>query len=276
MYRILLFCMNINLVVAFSAFSLYKITEFLFDFQNFNAGVFVFFGTLFAYNYMRLSSFTQWSPHNINQNNYSNDKLIYLLLFLSSIAICYALFNLGFNFLKLMMPPIIITFLYPLIIKIHGNEYSLRKVPFLKIFLIAFVWGYVTLLAPLLYHDFNLDYVFFDSFFQRVLLILAISIPFDIRDYQYDTIKTIPNTLGLSESKFLAWSCLLMIDFLLIIDLINNVISFPYFLAIFISIELCSILIYYTHSNRSLIFYGVFIESLPIIMCLFVLAASFF
>ena len=32
-----------------------------------------------------------------------------------------------------------------------------------------------------------------ESFFQRVLFVIAISIPFDIRDFLHDEIKTLPN-----------------------------------------------------------------------------------
>ena len=275
MYRILKFCVNANILVSFASFSLYRVTELLFDFKDLNLGLFVFFSTLFAYNYMRL-------PVCLKKGNVQtmvlrdNHKIIYYILFTSAVAVVFLLSILGFKFLKLVFPAIIISLLYPLSISINKKEYSIRKIPFLKIFLIALTWSYITLLIPALYYNLEIDYFLLDMFFQRVLFIIAISIPFDIRDYNIDNIKTIPNTLGIYESKLFAWFCLFIIDVLLIVDLINNTITMPFFIALFLSIELCSLLIYYANPNRSLMFYGLFVESLSIIMCLFVSIASFF
>ena len=190
--------------------------------------------------------------------------------------ICYLISELGFKFFKLITPAIIVSLLYPISFTLSSKEYSIRKIPFFKIFLIAFIWSYITLFGPLLYYNFDINYIFLDFFFQRLLFVLAICIPFDIRDHERDIIKTIPNTIGIYESKIFAWFCLFLIDILLIIDLINNLISLPFFIACFVCIEICSVAIYYTNNNRSLMFYGILVESLSIIMCLFVLVASVF
>jgi len=269
--------MRTNILVAFAVFSLYKVTELLFNFQDSNLGLFMFFSTLLAYNYMRLSILLDFDQYNLKSQQIVQDQnALYCIFVISIFAILSLFFILGSSFFKLVLPAILISLLYPCSIKINKNFYSIRQIPFFKIFLIAFTWSYITVLVPLWYHDFKMDYFMLDVFFQRLLFVIAISIPFDIRDCDTDKIMTIPNTIGIIESKFFAWFCLLVIDILLIIDVISHNITVPSFIALFISIEICALLIYYSNKNRPLIFYGFFVESLSIIMCLFVLIASFF
>ena len=269
--------MRTNILVAFAAFSLYKVTELLFNFQDSNLGLFMFFSTLLAYNYMRLSILLDFDQYHLKSQQIVKDKNALYCIFVTSIfAILLLLFILGSSFLKLVLPAMLISLLYPCSIKINKHFYSIRQIPFFKIFLIAFTWSYITVLVPLWYHDFKMDYFMLDVFFQRLLFVIAISIPFDIRDCDTDKIMTIPNTIGIIESKFFAWFCLLIIDVLLFIDVIRHNITVPSFIALFISIEICALLIYYSNKNRPLIFYGFFVESVSIIMCLFVFIASFF
>ncbi len=79
MYRILTFCMTTNILVSFASFSLYKVTEILFNFHDLNMGLFVFFATLFAYNYMRLPTYLdKVDSQNISLSK--NQKIIYSIL----------------------------------------------------------------------------------------------------------------------------------------------------------------------------------------------------
>tara|TARA_B100000427_G_scaffold295923_1_gene275316 strand:- start:175 stop:855 length:681 start_codon:yes stop_codon:yes gene_type:complete len=226
---------------------------------------------------MRLSLLLDFNQYNLKSQQIIQDKNTLYCIFLTSMfAILLLFFILGSSFFKLVLPAILISLIYPFSIKINKKFYSIRQIPFFKIFLIAFTWSYITVLVPLWYHDFKMDYFMLDIFFQRLLFVIAISIPFDIRDCDTDKIMTIPNAIGIIESKFFAWFCLLIIDILLIIDVINHHITLPSFIALFISIEICALLIYYSNKNRHFLFYGLFVESLSIIMCLFVFIASFF
>ncbi|MAZ55955.1 MAG: hypothetical protein CMP54_03065 [Flavobacteriales bacterium] len=275
MNRILYFFINTNIFVSISTFCLYKISELLFGFQNYKIGLFIFFSTLFAYNYMRLPLFCQ---ENFS-NNYSTDyyqKSIYFFLFISALFIIFLSFSLGLKFIQLLFPPILISIIYPLLIKINNRQYGIRNIPFLKIFLISFTWSYVTLLLPGLYYDIQLDYFLLSSFFERFLFVLAIAIPFDIRDYNSDKIQTIPNTIGVINSKIFAWFCLLLIQILLVINVIQSNITMPIFLGLFLSIEICSLVIYLTNSERSSFFYSILVESLSLVMYLIVLTSYMF
>ena len=266
------FLIYTNIIVALGAFSLYKVTEILFKISDLKMGFFVFFSTLFAYNYMRISDYFF-----NNRKRIVNNLHLHLLFNACSLIIFFSLlFSFDIYFIKLVLPVLIISLIYPLSININNKSYSLRSIPFLKVFLISFVWSYVTFLIPLIYHGYSIDYYYLDFFFQRFLFVLAIAIPFDIRDRYIDKIKTLPNTIGVFNTQVFAWFCLFIIQVLLIIDLINNTIALPLFCALFLSIELTSLTIYFSNSSQSKFFYGIIVEGLSIIMCLFVLFASWF
>ena len=205
-----------------------------------------------------------------------NKPIIYIILITSGLALFFFCFLLGNKFLFLISPVIFISLFYQSHINLNENSYSIRSLPLFKIFIISITWSYMTLLVPLLYEGYFLDYSILSFFFQRILFLIALLIPFDIRDMKVDNIQTIPNTIGEFRSKLFGWFCLFIIQVLLILDVFNSTISLPFFLALFISIELTSIVLYFTNQNKSFIFYGIIVEGLSIIMCLFVLIASFF
>jgi len=94
----------------------------------------------------------------------------------------------------------------------------LRKVPLLKVFLIAYVWAAVTIFFPLL--DAGLE-VWNEQalllFLRRFLFILALALLFDIRDFTYDRttrILTIPGLIGVNKTKWLSLGLLLVYSIL--------------------------------------------------------------
>jgi len=144
----------------------------------------------------------------------------------------------------------------------------------LKIFLVAFSWSFITVLAPLLYLDYVIDYNVIVHFFRIILFVIAISIPFDIRDVSVDRISTIPRFIGIPNSKIFALFCLFIFEISLILDLLKNIILVTDFFAFFLTIELSGLVIYFSNEKKSEWFFSVLVESLSIIMFLFVLILS--
>ncbi len=275
MTRLIKFLVYTNIFVAFSAFCLYKITEIIFEFHNPLIGAFIFFSTLFCYNYMRVFNFLKFK----NRNEmplwvYNNRVINYTMMLISGLLSIYLVYFLGVFFSLLILPAVIISLLYQLPIQLNSKSYCIRSIPLGKIFIISFVWSYITVLVPILHEKYSIDYMVVDFFFQRIFFVIAISIPFDMRDLKVDDIKTIPNRFGIYNSKLFGWFCLLIVQVLLIIDVITNKISLSVFIALFISIELTSLILYFSNQNRSFFFYGIIVEGLSIIMCLFVLISQ--
>src|SRR5690606_39484239 len=100
------------------------------------------------------------------------------------------------------------TFLYFFLMGFVSFFYSiplsglgLRTIPFLKLFLIAFVWAGSSIGLLLVVHHSLIQYqlLFFSVFF----FVIGITIPFDIRDKSTDEsgLKTIPQVIGILPSK---------------------------------------------------------------------------
>ena len=94
----------------------------------------------------------------------------------------------------------------------NRSLFTLRSLPFLKIFLIAYVWASISAFLPKFQSgDPIIDsdsIAFFASYF---FYILAITLPFDIRDYYADqkiSLSTIPHLLGKVKTKILSMVCL--------------------------------------------------------------------
>jgi len=91
---------------------------------------------------------------------------------------------------------------------------GLRNVKLLKIFLIMYVWASTTVIFPvigtgtgILHRDVIL------LFIERAVFIFAITLPFDIRDYQsdiYGNLLTIPGLIGIRQTRLLAFVCILV------------------------------------------------------------------
>ncbi|WP_242922084.1 UbiA family prenyltransferase [Pontibacter liquoris] len=182
--------------------------------------VFVFLATLFTYN---LSSVQSMVRHPLQPRNRQNPswaqrhKPEMALLGLASISAAaglYLAFDLNINrWIMLHLAVISIGYTVPILYKSRQRR-PLRSVPLLKVFLIAYVWGVVTALFPLL--DAGLQVWEPQAlllFVRRFLFILALALLFDIRDFAYDqrtNTLTIPGVLGVKRTKLLSLLLLLL------------------------------------------------------------------
>lgn len=82
----------------------------------------------------------------------------------------------------------------------------LRDLPFLKLFAIAIVWVWMTCYLPGVGHD--IETVFYWGLLsEKFLFILGITLPFDVRDKEVDSVnqvKTIPILIGEKKSIWLS------------------------------------------------------------------------
>lgn len=88
----------------------------------------------------------------------------------------------------------------------------LRDFPYLKIFLIALCWAWITVLGPLLQWGGTIDRAAIWLFIERAAFVFAITIPFDIRDLMLDLerdVPTLPGRLGMERAKQIAYAALL-------------------------------------------------------------------
>ena len=182
--------------------------------------LFVFFATTAAYTFIRLIGLREKHP------NASSEMIDYVRAnktLLSIWAILCALIT-GYCFYKLFMVQMIIILfagllsaLYAIPIYKHKNEWhSLRQIPYLKTILVALVWSLMTVSCVLVYADMypvivRPQHVLL--FFINFIFIWALTIPFDIRDMEYDKeieVKTISHLLGVEKTKWFSIGLLIV------------------------------------------------------------------
>lgn len=136
-------------------------------------------------------------------------------IFLSSICLIWVFTQLTLETSYYLLPVGFISALY--VIPLMKGGKRIRDFNYIKIFLIGFVWAYVACL-PLLGEGigtFKLSLLFLE----KMIFIIAITIPFDIRDLEIDTaggLATVAKLMGTKNAYFLSY-ILLAIGFLLFI-----------------------------------------------------------
>lgn len=190
-----------NIHVALATWALIKLTLLPYNITNDYTALFVFFTTIVSYNFIRLYRFkikTNWFSLWLEKNKTS---LIIISIF-ATIGSVYTLFFISLKALMLLAPFGFFTIFY----SFPFFKKPLRTVPFAKIFLIALSWAGTTVLFPLSNHDIPITENVFLIFLQRFLFIICITLPFDIRDLDYDSknLQTIPQIIGIRNTKILA------------------------------------------------------------------------
>jgi 4-hydroxybenzoate polyprenyltransferase len=184
--------------------------------------ILIFFATLFEYNRHRLiaeikkGQTLKWDKHNWIRENL---KKTWLLIIISITGFIIAVFTTKTAVLFAFVPLGILTILY----SVPGLEnknylFKLREIPYLKIFLIAFVWSASTILLPVIQEGQNiLNTQVILLFTERFFFIFAITIPFDIRDMKADResgLKTIPLLVNQKKALILSYLSLIICLFI--------------------------------------------------------------
>jgi len=178
----------------------------------------IFFATLFEYNLHRLITvITNKEALESDKHNWVKENLgwFYFLVFISVLGLITAILLAKHEVLMALTPIAIITIAYSLpIFKTKKNVLRLREIPLIKIFLISIVWSAATILLPIIQSDirFNTGDIL-AMLTERFFFILAITIPFDIRDIEADQgvgLKTIPLMVGKKAALLISYTALLI------------------------------------------------------------------
>ena len=230
---------------------------------------FVFWSTLLIYQVNSRTRFNFLDLNSYKDLNFNNNKGLTVCLLLSLILAIHLPFLDWIGFIFLLHLAIIST-LYNVPKNSKGVvKLPLRTVPFLKIFIISYVWASVFTVLPVITSgkDYDLS-TGLSMFIAHFLFIMSITLPFDIRDYKTDNQKllsTIPHLIGIKFTKVLALLCLATF-YLFMKSLLN-----PIYLGIFCLIT--TGLILYTSPKRNYYYFTFFIDG-TIILYYFVVRFS--
>lgn len=202
------YLLHSNVWIAFGAPSLIGITCYEKGLSYpFHLGIGAFFFVLLSYSLQR------WM-----QVMLSGEKELYffskkgygLLLLVAFTGAGASLIRLSLVTLYALVPLGLISLFYAF--PLFGSGKGLRDLPFIKVFLIALSWAYLTVMIPAAECGFGMGNNEWSLFTERTLFLLAITLPFDIRDLPFDdpAKRTFPQILGVRGAKGLALSLLLL------------------------------------------------------------------
>ena len=186
---------------------------------NLNVLGFVFFATLFTYNFQRLLKIYL-------KINGSGDRVEWITthkIVVYTLTIISFLFTLYFTIIFfqsvwiLLFISGVISFFYVWRIPLLKGK-NLRDLPGIKIYLIAFVWVVICVFLPTVLNK-NIEvngFTFLIGFIMFIFLV-SITIPFDIRDIDLDekSKKTIPQLIGVRKAVYLSIFLLIVSQVLL-------------------------------------------------------------
>ncbi|PKP13895.1 MAG: hypothetical protein CVU08_03075 [Bacteroidetes bacterium HGW-Bacteroidetes-3] len=256
-----------NIHVALAGFSMTKITLINFGISNNLTPLFVAFSILISYNFIRFYEIKNNRLNWFKDWLFMNIKEILILLILSILGLgAISLFT-DFNLksLLILFPFAFMTFFYAIpLFKIGKLEVSFRNFPMIKIFSIAIAWAGISVFFPLYEANYQFTSAVYLEFLQRILILLAITIPFDIRDIAADakSLKTLPQILGVNFSKVLG--ILLLFGFILMEIFKENFTYFGLLVVILVSI-ITSLFLWFSSPNKSRYYTSFWVESIPIV-----------
>ncbi len=183
-----------------------------------------FFGTLSLYSFQRLVGVMKKEmkdyPGERLQWNFKNKSLLIVIILFSVFPLGYAFFQITLCGKVVLMAAGFLSLIYSSpILPMKGKFIRLRDIPVVKIFFIALVWTMVCVLLPMFGSlDFYGREVIIFSIGEVCwsvvifLMIFAITIPFDIRDIEFDatSIRSLPMIIGEKKSVRLAQALLII------------------------------------------------------------------
>ena len=240
-----------------------------------NLTSFVFFATLFLYAIHRIVGLVKVKPFLENYRYaviYHFRNHIKFYAFVGGVGALYCFFYLSLANQLLLVIPSILSLGY--VLPFVKGQKRLRDFDYIKIFLVAIVWGVITVLMPILERTTSFTLAHFLILLERMFFVFAITIPFDIRDLKIDAhidVKTIPAILGISKSKRLADACLFLTFLLTVFNFYLGTYNATTFGAITLSCASTSVLVNYSDRTDEDYFFTGLMDGTMILQFLLVL-----
>lgn len=195
--------------LAVVAFTLVTIMEFGLA-PDHDLLMFIFFGTITSYNFVKYAGIAKLHHPSLVRNL----RLIQIFSFFCFLALIYYTLQQDLNILIAAGFFGFLTVLYA--VPVFKGRRNLRDVKGIKVLVIAVTATGVSVVLPLLNQPGVLVHNIVVEFLQRILLIIVLMLPFEIRDLKFDPpdLYTFPQILGVKKTKFMGY-LLLILMFLL-------------------------------------------------------------
>ncbi len=237
--------------------------------------LFVFFATLFIYAVHRIVGISKLHEfYDVDRYaviaRYKHHIRVYAVLGLLGMA--YLFWSLSFSTQMALVIPGLLSLGY-VVPFLKGSRRRLRDINHIKIFLIAIVWAWITVLLPALEYSVSDPLPLLLMSLERALFIFAITLPFDIRDLKVDAhsaVKTLPSTIGLKRSRQLGYAVLLLMWALVMANFMLSFYSLPTLIALSLSILSTTLLVHYSNEKRHDYYYSGLMDGTMIVQFILV------
>ena len=204
--KILDLYINSSIHVALSVAVLCYVTGWYFHFTPPDYLVLsLFFGSVVGYNFIK------YAPLAPNFISVEGSYLKRMQLF-SLICFLAALYFLRFFSVRtLICVGVIGALVFFYVFPLHRYKGNIRSIKGVKVDVVAVVWALATVMLPVLESGYEPGAAVFIETFRRLIFVLAITIPFEIRDMDLDQpgLYTIPQQMGVRGAKLLGYGLLL-------------------------------------------------------------------
>ncbi len=265
------FYINASIHVASAVYSLSFITLYQLNiFYDESILYFIFFASITGYNFVKYFGLAKF--HYRSLANWL--RVIQLFSLICFGFMIYYLLLLERNTLIIVIILALITLFYatPFLPKniFLDNKYNLRSVSGLKVYIIALVWAFVTIILPAVNNDHPINFDVFVMLLQRYIFVVVLILPFDIRDLHYDSLKlsTIPQRIGIKSTKFLGISLLLVF---LLLEFFKDDLDLNQILTTLIIAIVTGLFIVFSNMDRGRFYSAFWVEALPIFWLILVL-----
>jgi hypothetical protein len=240
--------LNTSVHIGFAVLAFAKITQILLSIEANRTSDFVlFFGTILGYNFLKYFEVFRFRKFTVKQNSD-----IVLVSSISTIFFLYFFIQLETSIQINYFKSGLLVLLYPFV----------RKWGFIKILFVSFCITICTVYFPSeSIKNFNQEYYLL--FFQRIVIVISLLIPFEIRDSTTDDphLKTVPQQIGVKNTKILGFVLLLIFSG---IGFFNGDIQILGLLLNFVIAIIIALFLYFSNENRSKYYTSFWVESVPI------------
>lgn len=163
-----------------------------------------FLGTITGYNFIKYAELAGFQ-HKSLLRSLQNLQVFSLAVFC---LLVYFLSQLDFKVLVILG---VLGFLTLLYVFPSINQKNFRSMAGVKVFIVALVWSALTVLVPV-YYAHNVSPDVWICFTQRFFIVLALIVPFEIRDLSQDKpfLVTFPQLLGVQKTKIIGGVLLIL------------------------------------------------------------------
>jgi hypothetical protein len=272
--RFIDFYINSSIHVAFSVYSLVRMTQFMFKISEDKPTLyFAFFGTIVGYNFVKYDALARTQKLQMRRE-------LMGIVFISLISLIVS----GYYFFQLKQTTKIVGFMVFVLTLLYTlpffpNRRNARNWAGIKIYIIALCWVGVTLVLPIINAEIAVTSYFYLKCVQRFLLVFVLILIFEIIDLQNDdpNLKTVPQQIGVEKTKILGLLLLLVFCvFEFFNGESNNNVNFQFYqLLLNLVFEIIiGLFLAFANPFRSKYYTSFWVESVPIIWWILVLVFS--